>query len=66
MNATFYLKSSSNELKQASIEQLLQYEAIQLFVERATAIKRDFKLTYQNAQGSGRNLQSDGRYSFSD
>ena len=37
------------DLKQPSIEQLTQYEAIQLFVERAQAVKPDFKVTNENA-----------------
>jgi predicted ATPase/class 3 adenylate cyclase len=36
--------------KQLPIEQLIQYEAIRLFVERAQAVKPDFKLTDENAQ----------------
>ncbi len=37
------------DLKQPSIEQLTQYEAIRLFIERAQAVKPDFKLTTENA-----------------
>jgi predicted ATPase len=37
------------DLKLPSLEQLTQYEAIQLFVERAQAVKADFKLTNENA-----------------
>ncbi len=37
------------DLKQPSIEQLTQYEAVQLFIERAQAVKPDFKVTNENA-----------------
>ena len=35
--------------KQTSIEQLTQYEAVQLFIERALAVKPDFQVTNENA-----------------
>src|SRR5829696_2460083 len=35
--------------KTASTEQLAEYEAVQLFVERARAVKPDFRLTDENA-----------------
>jgi predicted ATPase len=37
------------DLKRPSIEQLTRYEAIQLFIERAQAVKHDFDLTNENA-----------------
>jgi predicted ATPase/class 3 adenylate cyclase len=37
------------DLKQPSIDQLQQFEAIRLFVERAHAVKRDFELTKETA-----------------
>src|SRR5205807_1665043 len=37
------------DLKHASVEQLAQSEAVQLFVERAQAVKPDFRLTDENA-----------------
>ncbi len=37
------------DLKQPSLEQLTQYEAIRLFIERARAVKPDFQLTNENA-----------------
>ena len=37
-------------LKHLSIEQLAQSEAVQLFIERAQAVKPDFRLTNDNAQ----------------
>jgi predicted ATPase/class 3 adenylate cyclase len=37
------------DLKQPSIEQLTQYEAVQLFIERAQAVKPDFQVTNENA-----------------
>ncbi len=36
-------------LKQLSVEQLSQYEAVQLFIERAQAVKPDFNVTDENA-----------------
>ena len=38
------------DLKQPSIEQLIQYEAVRLFIERVHAVKPDFKVTNENAQ----------------
>jgi predicted ATPase len=38
------------DLKHISVEQMGQSEAIQLFVERAQAVKPDFRLTEENAQ----------------
>src|SRR2546421_1535167 len=38
------------DLKGVSVEQVAQSEAIQLFVERAQAVKPDFRLTEENAQ----------------
>ena len=35
--------------KQLSVEQLTQYDAVQLFIERAQAVKPDFKVTNENA-----------------
>jgi predicted ATPase/class 3 adenylate cyclase len=35
--------------KQVSIEQLTQYEAVRLFIERAQAVKPDFAVTNENA-----------------
>ena len=37
------------ELKQPSIEQVTQYEAVRLFIERAQAVKPDFMVTNENA-----------------
>jgi predicted ATPase len=37
------------DLKQPSLEQLTQYEAVQLFIERAEAVRPDFKVTNENA-----------------
>ncbi len=37
------------DLKRPSIEELTQYEAIRLFIERAQAVKPDFELTSGNA-----------------
>jgi predicted ATPase len=39
-----------SDLERASVEQLAQSEAVQLFVERARAVKPDFRLTEENAQ----------------
>ncbi|RPJ27151.1 MAG: hypothetical protein EHM33_09045 [Chloroflexi bacterium] len=36
-------------LKQPSLEQLTQYEAVRLFIERAQAVKPDFAVTNENA-----------------
>src|SRR2546421_9465679 len=38
------------DFKDASVDQLAQSEAIQLFVERSRAVKPDFRLTDENAQ----------------
>jgi predicted ATPase len=38
-----------SDVKDVSVEQLAQCEAIQLFVERALAVKPDFRLTEENA-----------------
>lgn len=38
------------ESKQATLEQIARCEAVQLFVERAQAVKPDFELTADNAQ----------------
>jgi predicted ATPase len=38
------------ELKHPSLEQVAQSEAVQLFIERAQAVKPDFRLTHDNAQ----------------
>jgi predicted ATPase len=35
--------------KQQSIEQLTQFEAVRLFIERALAVKPDFEMTHENA-----------------
>jgi predicted ATPase len=37
------------DLKQKSLEQLIQYEAVQLFINRATAVRPEFRLTQENA-----------------
>lgn len=37
------------DLKRPSIEQLTQYEAVRLFIERAQAVKPDFMITNENA-----------------
>jgi predicted ATPase/class 3 adenylate cyclase len=37
------------DLKQSSLEQLTQYEAVQLFIERAQAVRPDFQVTNENA-----------------
>jgi len=37
------------DLKQQSIEQLTQYEAVRLFIERVLAVKPDFEVTNENA-----------------
>ncbi|MGE5224125.1 MAG: adenylate/guanylate cyclase domain-containing protein [Omnitrophica WOR_2 bacterium] len=37
------------DLKQLPVEQLTQYEAVRLFIERARAVKPDFKITNENA-----------------
>jgi predicted ATPase len=37
------------DLKQTSIEQLTQYEAVRLFIERVLAVKPDFEVTNENA-----------------
>jgi predicted ATPase/class 3 adenylate cyclase len=38
------------DLKQPSIEQLTQFDAVRLFIECALAVKPDFRLTNENAQ----------------
>jgi len=43
------LASPKSDLKQRSIEQLTQYEAVRLFIERAQAVKPDFEVTNENA-----------------
>ena len=37
------------DLKQQTMEQLTQYEAVQLFIERVLAVKPDFEVTKENA-----------------
>jgi predicted ATPase len=37
------------DLKQQTIEQITQYEAVRLFIERAQAVKPDFMITNENA-----------------
>lgn len=37
------------DLKQPTLEQLTQYEAVRLFIERAQAVKPDFQVTNDNA-----------------
>src|SRR6266545_1563386 len=37
------------DLKQQTMEQLTQYEAVRLFIERALAVKPDFEVTNENA-----------------
>jgi predicted ATPase len=37
------------DLKQPTLEQLTQYEAVRLFIERAQAVKPDFQVTNENA-----------------
>ncbi len=37
------------DLKQPSLEQLTQYESVQLFIERVLAVKPDFEVTNENA-----------------
>lgn len=37
------------DIKQQSLEQLTQYEAVQLFIERAQAVKPDFEITNESA-----------------
>jgi predicted ATPase len=37
------------DLKQQSIEQLTQYEAVRLFIDRVLAVKPDFEVTNENA-----------------
>lgn len=37
------------DLKQPTLEQLTQYEAVRLFIERAQAVKPDFAVTNENA-----------------
>jgi len=37
------------DFKKQSIEQLTRYEAVQLFIERALAVRPDFKITSENA-----------------
>lgn len=37
------------DLKQQSIEELTQYEAVRLFIERVLAVKPDFEVTNENA-----------------
>jgi predicted ATPase/class 3 adenylate cyclase len=37
------------DLKQTTIEQLSQYEAVRLFIERAQAVRPDFNITNENA-----------------
>jgi predicted ATPase len=39
----------SSDLKQQTIEQLTQYEAVRLFIERVLAVKPDFEVTNENA-----------------
>jgi predicted ATPase len=39
----------SADLTQTSLEQLTQYEAVQLFIERVLAVKPDFQVTNENA-----------------
>ncbi len=43
------LKLPEAAARQQSAEQLMQYEAVQLFVERAQAVRPDFRLTDENA-----------------
>src|SRR5688572_6744095 len=43
------LASPKGDLKQPSIEQLTQYEAVRLFIERAQSVKPDFQVTNENA-----------------
>jgi predicted ATPase/class 3 adenylate cyclase len=43
------LASPKGDFKQPSIEQLTQYEAVRLFIERAQAVKPDFEVTNENA-----------------
>jgi class 3 adenylate cyclase len=38
------------DLNQQTVDQLLQFEALQLFVERARTVRADFELTHENAQ----------------
>jgi predicted ATPase len=38
------------DFRQQTIEQLTQYEAVRLFIERALAVKPDFEVTNENAQ----------------
>ena len=44
------LASPQVELKRQTLDQVAQAEAVQLFVERAQAVKPDFRLTTENAQ----------------
>ena len=43
------LSLPSTDHKGSSVEQLTQYEAVQLFIERVLAVKPDFKVTNENA-----------------
>jgi len=44
------VQSDDLKYKSMPVEQLSQYEAVRLFIERAVAVKPDFSLTEENAQ----------------
>ncbi len=43
------LRLPKNNFKEQSAEQLAQFEAVQLFIDRAVAVKPDFEVTNENA-----------------
>ena len=52
--------------RQVTAAQLADYEAVQLFVERASAVRADFELTDANAAAIGRDLSPAGWFAVGD